>query len=406
MSPTASLAPRPQRRLVVFQTHPVQYHAPLYRELARRGVPLHVVYGSDFSCVGYHDAGFGRDVRWSGDLLAGYASSFLSTVAGGGARSVEALDGARVPAAMREAGDAVVLALGHGHPFDRAVIRAALRGARPLVLRPEAADAVRRRGPLRAALRSILLRALYRRVAAACAIGATARRHFLAHGLAPQKIFASPYAVDAASFDADEEARTRLRSAFRGSHGIAEEAVVVGFSGKLIPEKGIAVLAEAIGLLPASTRARVTLLVAGDGPLRGALAERLRAAGVTAVFAGFLNQDALSPAYHAMDLLVLPSIDGETWGLVVNEALLHGTPVLVSDRVGCASDLARDPAVGAVCRAAEPAALAQALAAMLATLPADAGRRAACRRAVAGYALSDAADGIVRAFERALESPR
>jgi glycosyltransferase involved in cell wall biosynthesis len=399
-------APARRRGLVVFQTHPVQYHAPLYRELASRGVPLHVVYGADFSCVGYRDAGFGREIRWSGDLLAGYSSQFLSTVSGGGPRQVEALDGARVPVAMRGIGDAVVVALGHGHPFDRSVVRAALRARRPLLLRPEAADGVRLRGRLRATVRSLLLRGLYRRIEAACAIGTTARRHFLAHGMGPERIFDSPYAVAAEVFEFDEGDRLRHRDAFRAAHGIAEDAMVVGFSGKLIPAKGVAVLAGALGRLPGPVRSRTTLLVVGDGPLRDALSDDLARVGVATVFAGFLNQDALSPAYHAMDLLVLPSIDGETWGLVVNEALLHGVPVLVSDRVGCAPDLARDPMVGSVFPAGDAAALARTLGLALQGLPADAGRRVACRSAVAGYTLASAADGIVRAYEHALRGRR
>src|SRR5438309_4475455 len=56
-------------------------------------------------------------------------------------------------------------------------------------------------------------------------------------------------------------------------------------------------------------------------------------------FLGFQNQRQLSPYYHAADLLVLPSRRGETWGLVVNEALHHGLPCVVSDAVGCGPDL-------------------------------------------------------------------
>jgi glycosyltransferase involved in cell wall biosynthesis len=388
-------------RLVVFQTHPVQCHAPRYRELARRGLPLHVVYGADFSCVGYRDAGFGREIRWSTDLLDGYSSAFLTTVADGGPRRVEAVDGARVAQAMDACGCGMVAALGHAHPFDRAVIRAALRARRPLILRPEAADAVRWRGRLRAAVRSFLLPRLYRQVAAVCSIGSNARRRFVAHGLASDRIFDSPYAVAADAFAFDESARARQRSAFREAHGIAHDARVVAFSGKLISAKGIDVLVRALSGLPAGLLAAVTLLVVGDGPLRDPMMAALHRAGVTTAFAGFLNQDALSPAYHAMDLLVLPSVEGETWGLVVHEALLHGVPVLVSDRVGCAPDLVRDPVVGAVCPAGDSTGLAVALARMLTELPADAARRAACRAAVSGHTVAAAADGIVRAFEHA-----
>src|SRR4029077_8667220 len=56
-------------------------------------------------------------------------------------------------------------------------------------------------------------------------------------------------------------------------------------------------------------------------------------------FAGFLNQTEISRAYVAADCLVLPSDHGETWGLVVNEALASGLACLVSDACGCAQEL-------------------------------------------------------------------
>jgi glycosyltransferase involved in cell wall biosynthesis len=59
-----------------------------------------------------------------------------------------------------------------------------------------------------------------------------------------------------------------------------------------------------------------------------------------AVFAGFRNQRALPACYVAADWLVLPSDGRETWGLVANEALACGLPVVVSQSAGCAADLA------------------------------------------------------------------
>ena len=58
-----------------------------------------------------------------------------------------------------------------------------------------------------------------------------------------------------------------------------------------------------------------------------------------ASFAGFLNQTEISRAYVAADCLVLPSDYGETWGLVVNEAMASGLPCIISDRCGCSEDL-------------------------------------------------------------------
>ena len=59
----------------------------------------------------------------------------------------------------------------------------------------------------------------------------------------------------------------------------------------------------------------------------------------SASFAGFLNQTEISRAYVAADALVLPSDPGETWGLVVNEALASGLPAVVSAACGSAEDL-------------------------------------------------------------------
>ena len=52
-------------RLVVIQTHPVQYHAPVFRLLQSRfNIPTTVFYGSDRGAVDYYDRGFGVTVRW------------------------------------------------------------------------------------------------------------------------------------------------------------------------------------------------------------------------------------------------------------------------------------------------------------------------------------------------------
>src|SRR5215472_10359248 len=75
-------------------------------------------------------------------------------------------------------------------------------------------------------------------------------------------------------------------------------------------------------------------------------------------FLGFQNQSALSPYYHAADLLVLPSIHSETWGLVVNEALHHGLPCVASEAVGCAPDLIESGVTGYTFKSGSPNSLA------------------------------------------------
>ena len=58
-------------------------------------------------------------------------------------------------------------------------------------------------------------------------------------------------------------------------------------------------------------------------------------------FVGFKNQTELPKYYAIADVFVLPSQTGETWGLVVNEAMCFGLPIIASDIIGCAPDLVR-----------------------------------------------------------------
>ena len=80
-------------------------------------------------------------------------------------------------------------------------------------------------------------------------------------------------------------------------------------------------------------------LMVGDGPLRITCNRAVENSNAPIRFTGFLNQSEISQAYAAADALVLPSDGGETWGMVVNEAMASGLPCFVSDAVGCGPDM-------------------------------------------------------------------
>jgi len=123
---------------------------------------------------------------------------------------------------------------------------------------------------------------------------------------------------------------------------------------------------------------------------------------VSVRFPGFQNQSALSPYYHAADVFTLPSLYSETWGLVVNEAMHHGVPCVVSDAVGCAADLIVPGSTGEVASAADSASLA---AAITRVFP-RAGHletRQQCRQHVNRYTVDAAAEGIAIAYRRMWE---
>jgi 1,2-diacylglycerol 3-alpha-glucosyltransferase len=111
------------------------------------------------------------------------------------------------------------------------------------------------------------------------------------------------------------------------------------YVGRLSAEKNLEALISSF----AQVRRRgsnCSLVLAGDGPLRGRLEDQVREAGLQpwVEFAGLKSTQELLPYYAFAETFVLPS-RREPWGLVVNEAMAAGLPVIVSNRCGCAGDL-------------------------------------------------------------------
>jgi glycosyltransferase involved in cell wall biosynthesis len=129
------------------------------------------------------------------------------------------------------------------------------------------------------------------------------------------------------------------------------------FAGRLEREKGIHVLLDAWERAGLAGEAR--LAVAGRGPLEA----QLRAAEPGVMLLGHVPPSELPPLYAAADALVVPSVPTATfrepWGLVANEAMHQGTPVIASDAVGAvAGGLVADGRNGLVFPAGDAAALA------------------------------------------------
>jgi glycosyltransferase involved in cell wall biosynthesis len=119
-----------------------------------------------------------------------------------------------------------------------------------------------------------------------------------------------------------------------------------------------------------------------------------RALDVRLALLGFLNQTQMPDAYAASDVLVLPSSEQETWGLVANEALASGLPIVVSNACGCAPDLAQDRTAGRVFATRDVDGLADALRDLFdqPPNPTDISRKAQ------NYSIAASVDGICAAL--------
>jgi len=242
----------------------------------------------------------------------------------------------------------VLLVLGWHTAAHVQAIRAAWSVGMPVVLRGESTlqrssgvgvrGAVRRRVWLPA--RQRLYRAAFARVAAFLVIGTRNREYYRSFGVPDERFFWAPYGVDNGWFALSEPARSLARSRVRRAIGVSDDTVVFASSAKLIARKRPTDLLEAVARLRTQGIAAHALFI-GEGTERHTL-ERLaaeRRVTDACSIAGFVNQAELPAWYSASDALVLPSDAKETWGLVVNEAMAAGLPVVVSDAAGCAPDL-------------------------------------------------------------------
>ena len=322
-------------------THPIQYQIPIFRALAAEPeIDLKVYFCSDHSVKGEIDPQFGVPVAWDVPLLSGYDYKFLENKGTGyDCSSFFAFGNSDIYQEMAaEKFDTFIVPAYHKLIYWQAM-RAAWRLEVPVFIRAEHYDGANFSRPIwKRAIRRSFLRWLYNRMAGVLSVGKYARRHYVDHGVPEEKIFAAPYCVDNALFEQQRQQFEPLRWEIRKELGIPDEATVMLFAGKLVPVKNPLLLVKAVELL--KNRERLFLLVMGDGALREELEKKLQVLMPQSfLITGFVNQSQVGRYYTSADFLVLPSYQGETWGLVVNEGMLFGLPAIVSDRVGCSEDL-------------------------------------------------------------------
>jgi glycosyltransferase involved in cell wall biosynthesis len=345
------------KRIGFLVSHPIQYYAPLFRELARR-CDLTVLFAHRQTAEQQAKSGFDVAFEWNVDLLSGYDSRFLTNVAT--RPSTDRYSGCDTPGVADE------IARGK---FDGFIVPGwALRSY------GQAAQACRRlrvpvlvRGDSQLGGRNMALRLvkaavfphLLRRFDGFLYVGQRNREYLLHYGAPSHRMFFSPACVDNDAFaKASAEARRLAADTFP-----RERARRVLFAGKLLARKRPADLVHAIGRLRDRT---VEVAFAGSGPLEPALRTLAAEIGVRANFLGFINQAELPAVYASADVLALPSEYDETWGLVVNEAMACGVPAVVSDAVGCGPDLVEPGLTGATFPRGDVAALSKAIERVLA----------------------------------------
>jgi glycosyltransferase involved in cell wall biosynthesis len=386
-------------QLAYFVSHPIQYQAPLLRRLASHPqIDLKVFFLSDFSARPYDDPGFGRSIQWDVPLLGGYEHEFLGTSGVGQTTTFFHPFVSGVYRALRSRSWTAVAFHGYAH-YALIEALALCVGLRiPLLFRSESNLICTSRRPLKDAG----MRWLIKRACGLLWIGSANRDYYRAYGATDGQLFFAPYAVDNDYFRARAADAAGTVEKLRDELGLERHRPVVLYAGKMIRRKNPLLLLEAFAGIRTGVSPKPYLVFVGDGELMQDVVAAARNGGLEADVrcVGFKNQSEL-PRYFALcDLFVIPS-SKEPFGLVVNEVMNCGKPIISTDEVGATADLVKDGNNGFVVKAGDVEQLAAAMRQALA----DPGRLRAMGRAsqelIAGWNYDRCVAGFLASLDRA-----
>jgi len=194
------------------------------------------------------------------------------------------------------------------------------------------------------------------------------------YGAIRDRVFLYPFAAQHRDSPYDQNPDA-IREQSRRRLGISERRVIISV-GQFIPRKGFDVLLRAAANLQSDTG----IYLIGGHPTEEYISLQRQVPDAHVHFVDFKPQDQLSLYYQAADVFVLPTRE-DIWGLVVNEALSFGLPVISTDRCNAALEMITPEQNGLIIPANNPQALSMAIHHLLTDLDPDALRRSSLQLA-------------------------
>jgi glycosyltransferase involved in cell wall biosynthesis len=230
----------------------------------------------------------------------------------------------------------------------------------PFVLQGES-HVVKHRNALKRVLKRGLLFPLLRCAKAAFATGSKAAEYWVEVGIPRNRVFNLSNTPDLDFFFKESALEAESRETVRQSLKLSSRRTGI-FVGRFVETKGVQIVLEAMAGMPSGKQPQ--LLLVGDGPLKSRYEEIIRSSHLPARIIQFQQKDQLPKLYASADFFLLPSLS-EPWGVVVNEAMACGLPLLLSDQVGAAYDLLEKGRNGFMVPAGDVAAWRKALLAVM-----------------------------------------
>ena len=323
-------------KVLALASHPVQYMAPIFKRLARRGeIDLQVAYCSLDGAEAARDPDFQIDVRWDVPLLDGYDWTLLSSAERRPRSFLSAFNLGLWRVVQRGRFDAVLCYTSYRSPTFWTAWLAARMSNAAFLFGTDASSLIPRDGSRwKTHLKKLFWPYLFSLADQVIVPSSDARDLMYSLGLPRERVTLTPYSVDNDWWI--EQSKSVDTRAVRATWGVSDSDVVILFCAKLQFWKRPL---DVLRAFPQVSKSAL-LLYAGEGPMRSELEAEAAALGVRdrVRFLGFVNQSGLPEVYTSSDLMVLPS-EYEPFAVVVNEAMCCACPVASSNHVGAARDL-------------------------------------------------------------------
>lgn len=329
-------------KLAILNTHPIQYFAPLYKRLAQKeNIELTVLYCSHWGVKEYIDPQFNTVVKWDIPLLEGYNYKFLKNL-----RRTDDVNKFFNLINIEVISDLIknrydFLWMNGHNSFTNiiAVITAKIIGIK-LLMRADTQLNVER-SKIKKITRKPVMKLFYKLFYGFLYIGTRNREYYKYIGVADNKLFLVPFSVNNDFFISTVEDVKNNKIEIKNKFNLNNNNLNIIYASKLMKRKNPIDLLKAYEIVKKKFE-NVNLIFVGTGEEEENLKNYVEKNRIKDVFfLGFLNQSELPEIFAVSDIFVLPAIN-EPWGLIINEAMCAGLPIIVSDVVGAVPDLLKE----------------------------------------------------------------
>ncbi len=373
-------------RLAIITEIIAPYRIPVFNALAESPhIDLHIIFLAENDPTLRHWRVYKDQIKFSYEVLPSWRKRF-------GNHTILLNRG--LPAALQSVRPDVVLCGGYNYLASWQAAEWARQRALPFLLWSES-TALDRRPRYRFV--EFMKKRFLNRCTAFVAAGKSSANYLQSLGVPGHLIFIAPNAVDTAFFSTSAEAARRQEVQWRSRFGLPQRYFL--HVGRLVEEKGVFDLLDAYAELTVEIRRNFGLVFAGTGAQQAALQKRASTIDTGCIqFLDFIHREELPAIYALAEALIFPT-HSDPWGLVVNEAMACGLPVVVTNVAGCALDLVEDGDNGLVIPPRDPSALRHAMATLATSEPRRLEMGRESKRRVQAHSPARWARGILQAVE-------